>query len=317
MGCWTLRWHGRPARVLVYKRRHGPVRPYHLLHMNTWSFDILRQTGWDLWVWVCLAASVVLVCYVAFGKLWTTPKGWVSLGLAAIGVGGTIFVTFIPRMHTPIVGMVWTFALLSILSATFYLNLQSQLGFTRTGILLGTRVIALAMLVPMLFEPVVRYVSRPKPERPLLFLIDTSGSMSFPDIQNGPTRLQSVWQTLRPQLAKINEHFIPQYFAFDTAVTLLQKPEELATKQADGKATDIVGGIAQTLTKSARDDASVVLISDGIDNTSPNVVDAVRASRRAVHTVRVGSEQAEPAALANVAVDNIEAPDDFTVDHET
>ena len=41
--------------------------------------------------------------------------------------------------------------------------------------------------------------------------------MSFPDIQNGPTRLQSVWQAIRPEAAKINEHFKPTYLTFDSA----------------------------------------------------------------------------------------------------
>ena len=38
--------------------------------------------------------------------------------------------------------------------------------------------------------------------------------------------------------------------------------------------------------------------------------------RYPVHTIRVGSDQAEPSAVVNVAVDSIEAPDDFSVDHE-
>jgi uncharacterized membrane protein len=288
--------------------------------MHDWSIDIIRQSGWDLWVWLCLAAAAVLLSYALLARVWSTGRrGIVSLVMIAVGVGGTILVVALPALHVAKVGLVWTFTLLSLLSATFYLNLRQQLSVTRTGMLLCMRIVALALLVPMLFEPVLRFVSRPKPERPLLVLVDTSGSMSFPDVQNGPTRLQSVWQALRPLLPRIDEHFIPCYFTFDSSARDLKGSQQLAALQADGKSTDVVGGVSHALAGVARDDAAVLLISDGIDNTSPNVTAAVRsaAGAHAVHTVRVGSDQAEPATMANIAVDNVESPDDFVVNHES
>jgi len=285
--------------------------------VGNWTFDILRQGGWDLWIFVCVVAALALAGYAVLGKLWTTRRGLLAMPLVLAGVGGTVLVVAVPALHTPWVGLVWTFMLISILSITFYLNLLPQLGAGKTALLLGMRLVALAVLVPMLFEPVLRYVSRPKPERPLLFLVDTSGSMSFPDAQNGPTRVQSVWQTLRPQLQKINDHFVPQFLAFSGGVTVIEKPEDLATVVADGKTTDLVKAVTDALGKTTRGDAAVVLLSDGIDNISPNVVDVVRASRRPIHTISVGSDQTEPATLANIAVENVETADDFIVDHET
>jgi uncharacterized membrane protein len=285
--------------------------------MNDWSIEMVRQGGWDLWVWVCVAASLVLLSYGILGRVWASRRGMLTLGLVIAGVGGTAVVVCLPPLHSPTVGLVWTFALLTILSTAFYLNLRQQLSVRRTGTLLGMRIVSLALLVPMLFEPVWRYVSQPKPEHPLLFLIDTSGSMSFPDVQNGPTRLQSVWQAIRPQLDNINKHFVPSFFTFDNRFRDLKKPQELATLQADGTSTDIVMGVSNTLAKTTRDDAAVILFTDGIDNTSPNVADALRTSAHPIHTVRVGSDQAEPSSVINVAVDNIDAPDDFVVNHES
>jgi uncharacterized membrane protein len=285
--------------------------------MHYWSIDTARQTGWDLWVGVCVAGSLVLLAYVVLGQAWATARGRVTLALAAVGVGGTLAVVSLPPLHDGRVGCLWTFTLLSILSAAFYLNLRAQLSLTQTGVLLAMRVVALAVLVPMLFEPVVRYVSRPRPERPLLFLVDTSGSMSIPDAANGPTRIQSVWQALRPELPTIAEHFVPSYYTFDSTVRPLDHPDQLARAEADGKSTDIVNGVSQALSHLTHDDAAVVLISDGIDNTSPNAADAIRGSAHPVHTVRVGSEQATPASVVNVAVDDVAAPDDFAVNHES
>jgi uncharacterized membrane protein len=230
---------------------------------------------------------------------------------------GTIAVLLISPLRTPTGGLIWTFLLLSILSATFYRGLALRLGTGRTSLLLGMRIITLALLVPMLFEPVVRFVSAQKPERPLMLMVDNSGSMSVPDVQNGPTRIQSVWQTIRPQLERIEQHFVPQTFSFATSAAELKSPQALATIVADGKSTDLVGAVSTALSKATRDDAIVILISDGQDNTSPDVVGAIRASRRPINTVVVGSDQAEPAQLANVAVDDVSAADDFVVGHES
>ncbi len=183
--------------------------------------------------------------------------------------------------------------------------------------LLAMRVTALGLAVLMFFEPVLRRTTVQKPEKPLVFLIDTSGSMSFPDEQNGPTRLQKVWQTIRPELTKINDHFLPRYFTFDTDLREMRRPDDLGKMVADGKATDVAMAIARASNKEARKDANFILISDGIDNTSPNVVELMGPADRPVHTLLVGSDQAEPATLANVAVDNVETPDDFVVGHES
>src|SRR5437899_2179493 len=282
-----------------------------------WSLDILRQSGWDLWILVCAAGALVLLFYAFLSKPWRGRGSLISMLLMLIAVGGTAVVILIPSFHSPLVGLIWTFLALCLLSIALYLNLE--LSGRKLSVLLVLRILALALLVPMLFEPILRRMTNPKPQRPLVLLIDTSGSMSFPDIQNGPTRLQSVWQTLRPQLSRINERFVPQYFTFSTDCEKLNKPDDLAAKTADGKATDISKSILHalsTITNNSNDPA-VILISDGIDNTSPNVLDALRATQIPVHTIRVGSELAEPTTLANVAIDNIDAGDDFVVDHES
>ncbi len=277
--------------------------------MQYWSLDMARQTGWDLWVLVCCSATAVLAAYAVVGR------GRVVRAAAVVAVLGTLAIVAVRPLHDARVGLAWTFAVLSLLSAAFYLNLRPQLGTVRIGVLLVLRVVALAVLVPMLFEPVVRHVERPTPERPLLFLIDTSGSMSIPDAANGPTRIRSVWQAIRPELPTIDAHFVPKFFTFDTGFRVLDRPEQLATVAADGKGTDVVNGVAQALTHAARDDAAVVLVSDGIDNASPDPVAAVRGAAHPVHTVRVGSELATPAAVVNVAVADVAAPDDFAVHH--
>jgi uncharacterized membrane protein len=282
-----------------------------------WSLDILRQSGWDLWILVCAVGAVVLLFYAFLTKPWQRRAGLLAMLLMLIAAGGTAAVILLPSLHSPLIGLIWTFLALSLASAALYLNLE--LSNKKITTLLTLRILALALLVPMLFEPILRRMINPKPERPLIFIIDTSGSMSFPDIQNGPSRLQSVWQTLRPQLSRINERFIAHYFTFSTDSQELNKPDELASHPADGKSTDIAKSITHALGQNPnlKTDPAVILISDGIDNTSPNVIDAVGATSIPINTIRVGSELAEPTTMANIAIDNIDAGDDFVVDHES
>ena len=259
----------------------------------------------------------MLLSYAFAGRVWTTLRGWVSLGMIAAGVVGTVLVLATPLFRTARAGMVWTFVLLSLLSATFYLRLLDRLGPRRMGTLLAMRVLALGALVPMLFEPVLRWSTKPEPERPVLFVVDTSGSMSFPDVQNGPTRIQNVWQTLQPLLPRVRQKLVPQYLTFATDVQELKKPEELASATADGRATDVVTAVKKAYAHTTRDDAVVVVLSDGIDNTSPNVADTLAALQRPVYTVLVGSDASEAAQLANIAVADVEADEDFAVGHES
>ena len=283
--------------------------------MNTWSFEILRQSSWDLWTCVCIAACIAVAGFAIAARAWR----WRALMLTAlvIAIVGTLIVLLVPAFRSASVGLFWTAALVVLVSAIFYGQLRSQLDSRHLWILLLLRFVAVLLLVPMLFEPVIRWMSKPPADRPLIFLVDTSGSMSFPDVQNGPTRIQSVDRALATQMPRIREHFSPQIFGFAGDVKEIAGIEALSKLQADGQSTDIAAAVAKAVDRASRDDAAVILISDGIDNASANVVDAVRPSRLPIHTVAVGSDQNEPATIANVAVDAVDPPDDFVVRHES
>jgi uncharacterized membrane protein len=286
--------------------------------MHGWSFEIVRQSGWDLWVCVCAAAAIVLLGFAA--AAWSAGRGAVDrvmLGLAGAGVGGTAVVLATPALHNPAVGLVWTLALLCILSMAFYRNLRQRLSARRCGVLLGMRLVSLALLVPMLFEPIVRQASPPPPRRPLLVLVDTSGSMSFADVPNGPTRVAAAAAAIASAQEQINAAFDPHYFTFDSTARRLKNAAALQTAVANGPSTDLAGAVKAALAQDSEPGAAVVIFSDGIDNTSADVVASVRACGRAVSTVRVGSESAEPANIMNVAVDHIDGPDQLEVHHDS
>ncbi|QOV89665.1 glutamine amidotransferase [Humisphaera borealis] len=285
--------------------------------MPNWSLDITRQSDWDIWSWLCLLAAAALVTHVVATRAWTAPGGWIRLLLAGIGAAGTAAVLGLPGLGNASTGFAWTFVLLTLLSVVACLRLLDRISGKRVATLLALRIAALAALVPMLFEPVLRYVHIPPPQRPLILLVDTSGSMSFPDVPNGPTRLQSVWQRLEPQLGRLSQHFVPQVYRFASNASALSGPQELATVRADGGSTDIVAGIRQSLSNVVRDDATLVVFSDGIDNTTPDIPGAIAGINRRVYTVTVGSEAGDSASPPNVAVADVQADDDLVVGQES
>ena len=281
--------------------------------MQNWSFDIDRQSAWDWWCWVCLAAAAVLVVHWCLRPRQDRAQPLAIL-LSWAPVTLTIFILALPPLRQPVVGLVWTIVMLLAATLSQYLNLRIRLTPVRIAILLSLRTLALLLAVPMLFEPVLRFTSRKDPERPLVLLVDGSGSMSVPDVQNGPSRIQAVAQTLAQQWPAITTRFMPQISVFGaTTAAEHPTPQTLNNQQADGQATDLVAAVTGALKTLPRDDAEIVLLSDGIDNVSPDAAAAIAASRHAIHTVLVGSDQAQAATVSNVAVDTIDAGDQWTV----
>ena len=280
--------------------------------MNNWSFDIDRQTSWDLWCWVCLAAATALVAQAVLGRI-VARRGGGGVAQGRVGIYVVLaavaaVVLAMPALRLPSLGLVLTLTLLVALSISQYVQLRPRLPARRMLSLLSIRTVALLLAVPMLFEPVVRYAQHKTPDRPLLLLVDTSGSMSVADVSNGPTRTQAVTQALAGRWTSISDNFAPSIIPISSAPQKqITRPQQLNEIQANGPATDLVSGVAAALAQAKREDAEIVLISDGIDNTSADVVGAIRASRRPVHTVLVGSEQAQPAAMVNVSIERVDA----------
>lgn len=279
------------------------------------SFDILRQGAWDLWCWLCLLATAVLAWdgWQAYQRrgLHARARATITL-LVALGT-----LAVLTLFRTPLVGLVWTTAALVLLGVSFYLRQADRLGRRRIVVLMSLRSAALLLAVPMLFEPVILLTSSRDPDRPLVLLVDRSGSMSVPDVQNGPTRLQSVWQALRPNLERLERHFSVSAIAFGGKPQPLDEIKKIAALDPSEPSTDIASAIADAVARFPRDDTQLLLLSDGIDNTSADLLGSLRNLRRPVHTVVVGSDQAEPATLVNVAVERIESSDDLIVNVES
>ena len=96
--------------------RHGkraPV-PVHCL-ADAWATGPSTspaKSGWDVWSWVCILASLVLVSYAVFGQPLANARRGVGFPRPdrARASPGTLAVLALPPLRTRDVGMVWTFA---------------------------------------------------------------------------------------------------------------------------------------------------------------------------------------------------------------
>ncbi len=264
---------------------------------------------------ICAIAAGLAAMKVIVGQLWRRSHDLPYAIAGSVAAVGTLLAIFIPQLHSARFGLAWTITCLALVTFVFYRPIFSQSGVKRGSVLLALRLAVIALLVLMLFEPVIRYTTSKAPERPLHLLIDASGSMSVPDVQNGPTRIQSVWETLRPHLPQLRQHFDVKLHAFGTDVREIGE-DDLAGFLPDAPATDLVKAVAHALDISAQADAAIVLISDGIDNANPDPARAIASSLRPINTIAVGSEQTQSTAIQNIAIESVDHDDELSVGHE-
>ncbi len=282
--------------------------------LASWSIDILRQSKWDLWCWISIFVAILLA--ISGLLSWKTgmpfKKRAFLLYIAPLLMTGLIL--SLPQLRKPAVGLIWLIFLLSLVSTLNYLESRKRLSRRQLGGLLGLRLLAILLAVPMLFEPVIRVVSTKNPDRSLLVLIDASGSMSVPDTPNGQTRFQLATQSIESEWDRMHLAYASSLVPFGIKTDRsIKSPDELRRLIPDAPSTDLVNAIGAVIGKNKQGSAEIILISDGIDNASADVASAIESFKVPVHTVLVGTDQSQPTSLVNVAIEEINPGDEWTV----
>ena len=227
-----------------------------------------------------------------------------SILLAAIGL---------PRQIPP-VGIVAMTAF--PLAAAAGLKAAAHVPLKAYALLFALRMLIVAGLVMFLARPMLSIQGRQSEKPALAIAVDVSGSMSTRDGTNAPTRLEWVGQTLSSRyLDALSEDFSLECFTFSGGTEKIDA-SHIRDLDPDGKTTDIAQAVARI--KAAlpgADIASVLLISDGIDNSGGrDPVKAVVEQGIIVNTVGVGA-LAEGEKIKDIAVKHVEAPRYTTVNN--
>lgn len=211
--------------------------------------------------------------------------------------------------------LAWTALVLILAVWLIYLRVYRYLSRWRMAALLVLRILGLAFLTLLLFEPVLAVTSAPRNKQKVAVLIDASGSMDHVDAANEPSRFRqsviAVQNTLAPRLS---EHFDLQFYAYDGKhPDPLKAAEEYDRIAANGTLSDFSAALGMACSSGARE---VVFFSDGIHNGPLALSSSLRNFPVPVHPVNVGSATVEASTVPDIAVLGVDGPTTATLNNE-
>ena len=134
--------------------------------------------------------------------------------------------------------------------------------------------------------------------------------MSIADDATGSPRFNQARDKLTKWCEKLKSDFRLRLIAFAEQAEPLDGPESLPALTPTGRATSLSRAMAAAARQFAPNEvAAVVLLSDGIDNSAGNPLDAARKTGMTVHTVGVGASLRDNPSYRDIQVTGIDCPD--------
>jgi len=196
-----------------------------------------------------------------------------------------------------------------LLTAIFYRRAFGTLKFSRWRTLFLLRVVAVLIVVLLLFRPVFSYRNETLEKPSLIFLLDTSASMSIADDASGVTRFNQARGKLEEWCKKLKKDFRVLPIAFAQRATPLESLETLPTLVPAGKATSLSNALATASRQlPATEVSSVILLSDGIHNSAGAPLQTAQRIGLTVHTVGVGASLRSNRSYRDVQVTGMNCP---------
>jgi uncharacterized membrane protein len=186
---------------------------------------------------------------------------------------------------------------LALYRKRFAVSVSPTLPVWKRTALVSLRSLFFALLVTVLFRPVLHVSTVLPRENIAAILIDDSKSMAIQDTGQ-QSRLDAVKQVLNPKggtlLADVERRFQTRLFRFSRDIKRLNSLEEL---QPEGTGTSLEASLESVLKEFGPAPlASVVLFTDGADNVSKNlksVLSQYQSRKIAVNVVAVGQTNLE------------------------
>lgn len=199
---------------------------------------------------------------------------------------------------------------LGAIVALFYRRVFESGRDRRLWTLVALRVGALCLIVLLLYRPVISLERSDTREGRLVILIDTSASMSVRDDPQGRSRLEQAQQGLLENEALIDRTFAVEPWRFDTRLESLRQLSAAGELEAVGSGTDLSGAL-QAVAEGPGNDRiiAIVALSDGINNSTQDLVATAEDLGMPVHTVATGYRLAGSDAGRDVMVSGVECPE--------
>ncbi|MCC6124696.1 MAG: hypothetical protein IT426_07030 [Pirellulales bacterium] len=201
-----------------------------------------------------------------------------------------------------------------LLAGVFYLRAFGQLKRGQWQTLLLLRSLAILLVVMLIFRPVYSHHKQLTNKPGLIFLLDRSASMSIADDTSGVTRFNQGRGQIEKWREKLQNDFDLRVVEFAENARPLKDFSELKALAPDGASTSLAGAIAAAGRQMPRRDVeAVVLLSDGINNSARNPLEAADKAGLRLHAIGVGASLRTSASYRDVQVSSIDCPDRMTL----
>jgi uncharacterized membrane protein len=202
------------------------------------------------------------------------------------------------------------------LTVFFYSRSFRHLSRRQWRILVALRIAALVLLLALLFQPVISFKWGTRERRHIIFLVDSSASMSTVDDSSGINRYDQARARVLDWWGKLSEDFDLDLFEFSDRALKLASPADLSQINPTGQATSLSRALVtagQNVPR--RDIEAVVLLSDGINNSAGDPGQAARKLGVVVHTVGVGNSLRGSPSYRDVQITGVECPNEVPVNN--
>jgi len=238
-----------------------------------------------------------------------TALGLAAGGLLAVGTRGGMWMALLALEVALAVGI-------------FYSSVYAYLGRRRITGLMILRCAGILALMLILFKPALSVTAGGAGDKPYLpILVDRSGSMGTIDDDNLPDRYRQAVGMLSAQGERIERHFSPLWYHFGSSAIAAESLESMADLKTTGKGTDGTN-LAAAVRAAAADYpsaslAGILVLTDGVHNTSDVVTDAAVEAGVPIYPVVVGSASEKLSSRRNIELLSVAAPLEAVVNNVT
>ena len=224
------------------------------------------------------------------------------------------------------------------ITAFFYWRTFSTLTRRRFTVLLLLRCLTIAVVVLLLFRPMLQYTKEQVQRKSIVFAVDSSASMSISDgagvaagtenqegggIVTMQVRIEQVKEKIKKWTEKLEKDFLLHVLDFSDKATNHQEPDEYAALKAAGTSTSLSWGLAGVNSVmdgdkkvTAREIEAVFLFSDGQHNTVRDPVADAEKLGLPVYAIGVGTGLKSSSSFKDVQVTDIRVPERLTVNNK-
>lgn len=198
----------------------------------------------------------------------------------------------------------------------FYYRTFRELRQREWQTLLVLRILAILLVVLLLFKPVYSYYKVETEKPALVFLVDTSASMSIADDTGGLTRFEQARTQVQRWIEHLRSDFRISVIAFDERARVLNSPADTSSLTPDGKATSLSRALVAAAQLHPKEECEgAILLSDGVHNSARNPLELASRMPIPVYAVGVGAGLRSDAAYRDVRLAALDCPERMMVEN--